>query len=426
MKQTNLNIKIIGSGISGTSIGRMLRDKNDILILEKSKEPGGLIKCSQIDGVLFHMVGGHVFNSKNEKVLEWFWNIFDKENDFISAKRNAKILINGNYVGYPIENYVYQLPKELSENIFKNLLKIRLEQNNQAEPNNFKNYLIQSFGTELYDLYFGPYNNKIWRTALEDVPLEWLNGKLPMPRIDDILLSNLTRQEESNMVHSSFFYPKKNGSQYLIDKILDGTNIRLDYQVKEIYLDNNKLNINNNEYIADVIIYTGDIRALNQIIKIEDDSLKEALKSLESLESNGTTNILCYTDETDLSWLYIPESKFIAHRIIYTGNFSANNNGPSGRSTCVVEFSGKHEYEDVVEELKKLPGNLVPISHNFEKNSYIVHKQSTKKIVERVRSHLRRYNIFLLGRFAEWEYYNMDKCIESAFATAIKIERIKI
>ena len=87
-------ISVIGSGISGLSISQMLSKKNNVTIYEKGDKIGGLIKCDIIDNVLFHKVGGHVFNSKNTEVLNWFWNFFDKDTEFIKAKRNAKILLN--------------------------------------------------------------------------------------------------------------------------------------------------------------------------------------------------------------------------------------------------------------------------------------------------------------------------------------------
>ena len=62
----------IGSGISGLSISQMLSKKNNVTIYEKGDKIGGLIKCDIIDNVLFHKVGGHVFNSKNTEVLNWF------------------------------------------------------------------------------------------------------------------------------------------------------------------------------------------------------------------------------------------------------------------------------------------------------------------------------------------------------------------
>jgi UDP-galactopyranose mutase len=50
---------------------------------------------AHVNGNLFHLVGGHVFNSKNETVLEWFWRFFDKDKEFVKASRNAKIFLNG-------------------------------------------------------------------------------------------------------------------------------------------------------------------------------------------------------------------------------------------------------------------------------------------------------------------------------------------
>ena len=141
---------------------------------------------------------------------------------------------------------------------------------------------------------------------------------------------------------------------------------------------------------------------------------------LENLRSNGTSNLFCETDENDISWLYIPENFTRAHRIIYTGNFSDTNNRGSKRKTCVVEFSGKVDYDTMTEEIKKLPGNLAPLSYNYEANSYVVQDKYTRKAIADAKNVLEKHNIFLLGRFAEWEYYNMDKAIEAAFSLSEK------
>ena len=132
------------------------------------------------------------------------------------------------------------------------------------------------------------------------------------------------------------------------------------------------------------------------------------------LPSNDTSHVLCETDANDISWLYLPDRKFKAHRIIYTGNFSDTNNEGTDRKTCVVEFSGAHDQEDMIKELALLPGNLKPLAFNYEPNSYIIQKKDTRDKIRNLKSMLACYNIFLLGRFAEWEYYNMDKCIEGA------------
>ncbi|TDO19016.1 protoporphyrinogen/coproporphyrinogen oxidase [Pedobacter duraquae] len=405
---------VIGSGISGLSVSRMLSPDFEVEILEKSDKIGGLIKCERIDGNLFHRVGGHVFNSRNTAVLDWFWKHFDQEHEFLKAVRNAKILMNDDLIGYPLENYLYQLPEEKSKSVISELLDMLTKEKKEIhEYDNFRDFLIGNFGENLYNLYFGPYNSKIWNTDISKVPLEWLDGKLPMPEIKEVILSNIYKKEESTMVHATFFYPKRDGSQFIVNRLAEGLNIRTSYQVSEINWVDGKLVINNS-LDADILIYCGDVRMLSSIIKIEDVALHEALKRVVNLPSNGTSNVLCETDDNNLSWLYLPEDKFKAHRIIYTGNFSDSNNEGSTRKTCVVEFSGKQEEDLMLAELKGLPGNLKPLAFNFEPNSYIIQNKETRSDITSVKELLSKYNIHLLGRFAEWEYYNMDKCIEGA------------
>jgi len=404
------NIAIIGAGISGISLAKMLTSKANVVLFEQ-KTVGGLIKCDRVEDILYHRVGGHVFNSKNDKVLEWFWSFFDKEADFIKAKRFAQVYFEGNYVGYPIENHIYQLNKNLFKQVVEDLVNLP----KQSTITNFEDFLLGRFGRTLYEVYFKPYNTKIWNTDLSKVPLDWLEGKLPMPKVSDIFVSNILRNEEAEMVHSTFFYPKVGGSQFIIDKLATGLSIVENFTVESIHSADGKTFVNG-EGPFDEVIYTGDVRMLPDFMKDNMD-LAPYKSDLKKLQSNGTTNILCTCDSTDLSWLYIPEEKYKAHRIIYTGNFSATNNGsvaPANRSSCTVEFSNHADIDAAKAELKNLPGNLEFISYNYEPNSYIIQDEQTRDLVKNVKGVLKSSNVYLLGRFAEWEYYNMDKCIEAA------------
>lgn len=411
-----MNIIVVGTGISGLSISKMLSEKHQVETIEKEPKIGGLIKCDRINGNLFHRVGGHVFNSKNKEVLDWFWQFFDIDKEFLKAKRNAKINICDRLIGYPIENYLHQLPKEIALPILNELLdKLNVEDTKKYKIENFKDFLVTSFGQKLYDLYFGPYNTKIWNTNLEEIPLEWLEGKLPMPRLKEVFLSNIIKEEESKMVHSSFYYAKRDGSQFIVDRLAENLNITTSYKLNKIkLLNNNQLSINDDNKITDGLIYCGDVRKLYEIIDINNQKLNDLLLDATKLQSNGTSNVLCEVDENDLSWLYLPEDEFKSHRIIFTGNFSDTNNEGTTRKTCVVEFSGYQTEEFMKTELNKLPGNLTPLAFNYEPNSYIVHNKETKKIINELKSELKHYNIYLLGRFAEWEYYNMDAAVGAA------------
>ena len=45
---------------------------------------------------------------------------------------------------------------------------------------------------------------------------------------------------------------------------------------------------------------------------------------------------------------------------------------------------------------------------------YVIQTSGVREQIDHIRSKLRPYKIFPVGRFAEWEYHNMDKAIESA------------
>jgi len=411
-----MNIAILGTGISGLSIAQMLKEKHDATLFEIQPKIGGLIKCERINDSLFHKVGGHVFNAKNPKVLEWFWSFFNQDLEFVKAKRKAKVYYDGKITGYPIENYIYTFDKDLVNSIVSELAD--LQKRTYKEPfeyNNFEDFLKENFGETLFRIYFEPYNKKIWHTDLKEVAMQWLEGKLPMPNFKEIIKSNIVREEEEGMVHSTFYYPKNDGSQFIIDRLSENLNIIPSFTISKLHFADNKVIINESESF-DKVVYTGDIRKLPSEL---DQLLEEngiALNELKSLKSNGTSNLFCETDDTDISWLYIPESFTKAHRIIYTGNFSDTNNRGSLRKTCVVEFSGKVEYEVMIEEIKKLPGNLKAIASNYEKNSYVIQDYKTRQLIASIKEVLKNKNIYILGRFAEWEYYNMDKAIEAAMS----------
>ena len=82
--------------------------------------------------------------------------------------------------------------------------------------------------------------------------------------------------------------------------------------------------------------------------------------------------------------------------------------------SCTVEFSGDVSFAEMKSEITKLPGNLTPIAANSEPFSYVIQDENTRNKISLIKKELRKANIYLVGRFAEWEYFNMDAAIESA------------
>ena len=408
-----MKIGIIGAGISGLALANLLNSQYSVTVFEKEMKPGGLIKCIRINDCLFHTVGGHVFNAKDKEVNKWFWSNFDKEKEFIQAKRNAKILINNSIIGYPIENFLFQLDANTVKKVTIELLELNTYQERTEKIKNFETFLKASFGETLYKLYFKPYNEKLWNTQLNEIPLDWLDGKLPMPNITEIIVNNILKQEENDMVHSHFFYPKENGSQFIINRLKTNILLKSERNIEKIEIKGNKISIED-EYF-DKVVFCGDVRQISSMLTPSSICSAYDFTAINQLKSNATSNIFCETDDTDISWLYIPGDFTSAHRIIYTGNFSTTNNRGSLRKTCVVEFSGKVPLNVMKEEIKKLPGNLTALGYNYQPHSYVIQNAETRNEINRLKKFLREYNVYLLGRFAEWEYYNMDTAIKAAF-----------
>lgn len=419
-----MKIAIIGAGISGVSAAARLKELGHTPVLFERKDGlGGLIRCTREDGFLYHRVGGHVFNSKDEKVNKWFWSHFNREDDFIHAKRNAGIYLGGQIIGYPIENHLWQLPEEIAKKAIAEILTLSSSENAQRKKKNLGEFFLETFGETLYKQYFYPYNSKIWQMDITKIPLHWLGGKLPMPSSEQVITANILREEENNMIHAKFFYPKEGGSQFIINTLAKGIEM-IEAGIENISICPMGVQVNNR--IFDAAIYTGDLRELGGIISGEWRS-RGLLDETSDLRSNPTSNMLCSCTSNEFSWIYLPEEAFKAHRIIMTGNFSQSNNPASiniDRTSCTVEFSGILSDEEMKKEASSLPFSLTPVSFNRENNAYVIQNESTRRLVDQIKTSVCEHRLFLTGRFAEWEYYNMDAAIKSALETCDQITQI--
>ena len=408
-----MKIAIIGAGVSGLCVARLLNEEHEVVVFEKESQPGGLIKCRNINGSLFHTCGGHVFNSKRQDVLDWFWNMFDKDVEFTKADRNSVVFMeDGDEIPYPIENHMYLFSEKIQKEFIDDL--VNMASGKACEPTNFEEFLKGRFGHTLYELYFKPYNEKVWRRDLKQVPLSWLEGKLPMPTVAEMIFNNINHVKEKAFVHSSFWYENENGSQFLADKMAEGLNVIYNKNIDSIsYCENKKWMIK--DEIFDRVVFCGNIKDMvNIIMRINIERFKAPVAQLEY---HGTTSVFCEIDANPYSWIYQPSKMHESHRIICTGNFSKNNNGAQvkeGRITATIEFTDEISREEIIENISKMPLNPKYIDHKYNKYTYPIQDNKTRLMIADLKSILSQYNFFFTGRFADWEYYNMDVAMGAA------------
>lgn len=416
-------IAVIGAGISGLSSAHFLKDRYRVTIFEKDDRPGGLIKCNRVNGSLFHICGGHVFNSKRQDVLDWFWSRFQQDEEFRKSNRNSCVFMDKNgtslehdNIPYPIENHMYLFDEDTQREFYKDLDEIDKVKGLAAkytDYDSFGDFLRWRFGKTLYNLYFQPYNEKVWRRDLSTVPMSWMEGKLPMPTTQEMRDNNANKVEEKTFVHSTFWYEKNNGSQYIADKLAEGLNIKYNSEVNSMECKNGKWIVCEEEF--DRVVFCGNIK---DMVKMINGINLEAFKApVEALEYHGTTAVFCEIDKNPYSWIYQPSRKHKSHRIICTGNFSPTNNDaliPLDRITATIEFTDEMSKDEILKNLKQIPLSPKYLTHQYNKYTYPIQDKKTREMIKEIKALLAPKNFYFTGRFADWEYYNMDVAIGSA------------
>ena len=392
-------VAIIGAGVSGLTCAQLLKGRCDVTVFEKALKPGGLIRCERVNGSLFHICGGHVFNTKNQKVLDWFWSKFSRDEQFLKTDRKSAVCMDdGSFVDYPIENHVYQMDEAIQKSFINDL--VEMKRNPPPEPTNFDDFLRGRFGDTLYNLYFQPYNKKVWRRDLREVPLDWLAGKLPMPTVEEMFLANMNHVEEKAFVHSSFYYEKEGGSQFIADMLAKDIDVRYGEDLTELPIKG-----------YDAVIFSGNIKDLPYMVPTI--NLGPYAEEISALEYHGTTAVFCEFDKNPYSWFYQPSNKHQSHRFICTGNFSPTNNAP-GKMTGTVEFTDEICVDEIKAQLEKMPYHPKYLTHRFHKYTYPIQHKNTREMIQGVKDLLAKDKVYLCGRFAEWEYFNMDAAMASA------------
>ena len=82
--------------------------------------------------------------------------------------------------------------------------------------------------------------------------------------------------------------------------------------------------------------------------------------------------------------------------------------------TGTIEFTDEISKEDIQEQLGKIPFHPKYLTHHYEQYTYPIQDSSTRIMVSSLKQTLEPKGMYLCGRFAEWEYANMDVCMGSA------------
>ena len=136
------------------------------LVVEKRDVLGGNIHCKEVEGIMVHEYGAHIFHTSSKEV----W-------DYVSD-----LVEFNHYINSPVANYhgeIYNLPFNM--NTFSKMWGIQtpeearkiIESQRKAitgEPKNLEEQAISLVGTDVYEKLIKGYTMKQWGRECKDLP----------------------------------------------------------------------------------------------------------------------------------------------------------------------------------------------------------------------------------------------------------------
>ena len=420
---------IVGAGLAGLSAAYHLR--SDYTILERDAEVGGMCKSIMIDGYTFDYAP-HILFTKDQYVKDFFFKMLGK--NIHTNNRKAYIYMEDTYVKYPFEANLYPLPEKIKEECIKGVL-----ERPDLEPKNFLEWIKTTMGEGIAKHYMVPYNEKVWKYPLKCINTEWIIGRIPAPSVDEMRLGANCLQPLDYGPNAEFWYPKNGGVGALAESISKNVAVKLNAEVKyfgssstgveTFYIEGGKERVLKSDNVLSSL-------PLPEIINMMDGVPEFVISAADKLVYNSLVCVMIGVKRpqiTDKHWIYFPENDIIFNRISFPMNFSSNTT-PSGKSSIIVEITYRNQPIDIKKIKKKVIQDLIKTNIIFEedeidvceakdfKYAYVVYDLEHKKNIKVIHDFIIAHNIIPIGRFGEWEYFNMDKTILSGKNAAEKIK----
>lgn len=429
-----MKIGILGGGLTGLTLAAHLN--HDYEVLEKDARCGGHCRSISEQGFTFDVGGPHIMFSRNKEILDYMVSLLG--DNVRLGRRNNKIYYKGRYVKYPFENGLYDLdPQDRFECLYHYL------RNDYPEPTNFKEWIYHSFGKGLAEKYLIPYNEKIWNVPAEQMALDWAEGRVPKPPLEDIIRSAVGVETEGYTHQLHFYYPRRGGIEALpIALQQQCCSIATRFAVRQVRRENGRWSVSDGRDTRcyDRLVSTIPIQDLISALPSVPVSILEAVRALRFNSLIVAMLGLSIDSLPDYTAIYVPDPAVKFHRLSFPGTFSRENT-PAGCSSIAVEITankgdGVWELDDssvlahVVSGLESM--GLLQRKHIVyakvvrSKYAYVVQDFGYREHLAQVRRYLAGLGIVSIGRVAEFEYINMDESIRRGLGAAMALNEDRI
>jgi len=448
---------IIGAGIAGLSAAYRLIENGytDIVVLEKSDMLGGLSSSFTHNGFIFDL-GPHQIHTEDQRVIGFLHEIL--QDDLIIAQKKASHWFLGRYLNYPlgISDILFGLPLKVSLGCFLDFCKQTLiNLFVKKKIDSFESWVISHFGKKMYDIYFGPYTQKVWGKPPAQLAAICAQERIAVQNLFDVLMSAMTKniakfRNHYHLPHSPyqkvFYYPKYGIGQLanlMADYITRGGGTIVSHaEVGKIVKDALGFSVvtkTGESFNSKQVISTMPIHELQEMLANADpDRVAKPGRKLEFrsmifmfLEVNRPT-------VTDNHWIYFPDRDCLFQRTSEFKNFSSAMSPEDKAGVCIEipcdykdnlwDMSNDALYEKVIQQAEEesyLKRQWVDDYHVVkERYTYPTYDLSYAENLAKIQEYVDSFNgLFSIGRQGAFKYINIDEVMIMGFEAAQKIRR---
>lgn len=433
-----MKIAILGGGISGTALARMLaEDGHRVVVLEKAERPGGLCKSRRYGEFTFDEAGGHILFSKDQRVLDWQLERCGGEAGTVRTVRNTKIRWHDRWVPYPFENGVGHLTKEaIVECVAGYVEAYAVRRAGAACPPNFGDWISWRMGDGFARQFMVPYNEKIWKCDLRAMSSAWVAGRVPEAPIADILKSAVGLDTAGYTHQSVFWFPKHGGFEAMVRGTVagGGFDLKCGIEVGRVERRGDKFLVDGETF--DLVVNTVPLPLIEPAIAEIPAAIRADIRALRPISLiNLMIGVKLDEPLPPLSWVYLPfPEQGPTNRVTYFSNYSPHN-APPGHGSFLAEITHRGELHpdaswlrDVIAALGRAgilhPEHVVLAEWCNNPFAYIDQDLAFAARIARVRAWFDSSGYITFGRFGRYEYHNSDQCIARAMQVQAHIREI--
>lgn len=439
----------MGAGPAGLSVGKVLTDKDvDCVVYEKDDGVGGISRTENHNGFRFDL-GGHRFFTKKNHLNEFLSNLMGDE--LINVSRSSKIFLKGKYFDYPPTpinaffgfgpftaiqiacSYAYQKVKGRGKKIVT-----------------MEDWIISEYGKRMFEIFFRPYNEKIWGVPTNRVDASWVAQRIKGMSLINSIKNALFKDASSRPVSliSNFMYPKLGIgriSDRLAEHISAKNKVHLSSRITGVIHEGWKITgvkISPSDgsagYVEEGTDFLSSIPITELIHIMEPAAPPEVIEAADKLLFRDLIVVAIMFDMepiTQDTWIYLPELEISFGRLHEPTNWSMDMS-PKGKTSIAFEFwcsegdwvwnkSDSDIVDMTIKDFEAL--NLDPhasgkiIDHKVVRvrKAYPMYVIGYERPLQMVRDYLAKFeNLTLIGRYGTFMYNNMDHCIETGIRAA--------